>query len=146
MDITFYLNHSENHKIKKALTNATTLSGFMRDKVDLLRPTFTITTDIRPFNYCYIGQFNRYYFIDGIENIRTGLWNVKCSVDVLRTYQTEILNLYAIVDKQEGIGNNFLDDGSWVLENRKFNEVHNFTSGFLETPVNILITAGSTGI
>ena len=52
-----------------------------------------------------------------------------------------------IVNKQQGTenANLFLDDGSYVLENREFNSVINFPNGFNENGEYILITAGGGG-
>lgn len=40
-------------------------------------------------NHCYIGQFNRYYFVDNWTWER-GLWRADCSVDVLATWRGAI--------------------------------------------------------
>lgn len=146
MDVRFYLNTSENNSLKKNLTNVEVISGFMREPVDLLRPVFRVQTNPLDYNYCYIGKFERYYFIKDIVNLRNDLWEVHCEVDVLTSYYDDIRNLSGIVDKQETNGNVYIDDGSWTVENRRVIETLNFSSGFLQTPVNILITAGSVGV
>lgn len=144
MNVVFYVNSSENNKIGKTLNNETVLQGSMRESVDIINPSFNVVENPRDFNYCYIEEFKRYYFITGIENVRTGLWRVDCIVDVLQTYEDMILALTCIIDKQQNISNKYLDDGSWVTENRVFNRIVNFDVGFLEEPVFILMTAGAT--
>ena len=69
-----------------------------------------------------------------------------CEVDVLTSYYNEIRALSCVIDKQETNGDVFIDDGSWVVENKKIIETLNFSQGFLQTPTNILITAGSMGV
>lgn len=56
-----------------------------------------------PFNYFYIPDFGRYYFVTGMEYIE-GLWFVSGKVDPLNSFKTSILNtkanvLYANVDR-----------------------------------------------
>ena len=52
-----------------------------------------------------------------------------------------------IIDKQENMigANLFIDDGSFVTENKEFNSVINFPSGFNDSGEYILITAGGGG-
>ena len=146
MDVILYNNTSENNSLKKNLTNSETLSGFMREPVDVLRPIFRIQTNPLGHNYCYINKFSRYYFIKDVVNIRNDLWELHCEVDVLTSYYNEIQALSCVIDKQETNGDVFIDDGSWVVENKKIIETLNFSQGFLQTPTNILITAGSMGV
>lgn len=143
MDIVFYNNTSENNQINKVLTNATIITGTLRSQTEYINPTILVEFDPTDYNYIYIEVFKRYYFITKIDTVRTGLWSVNCSVDVLESFKTEILALEVIVDKQETVGNQFKDDGSLVMENRKFNSIYNFTNGFNDSGELILITAGA---
>ncbi len=52
-------------------------------------------------NYCYIPDFNRYYFIDDPISINTNLWRLILKEDVLMSYKNEILNTYAFVARNE---------------------------------------------
>lgn len=144
MEITLYNNTSENNKIGKILTNSYTIEGTLREQTSLIAPAFNITgIDPREYNYCYIPEFKRYYFIRQIDSARNNVWRINCSVDVLESFKEEILNLTAIVEKQQVIGNQFKDDGSIVMENRSFNTIYNFTNGFNDNGELILITAGA---
>lgn len=42
------------------------------------------------YNYAYITEFHRYYWIDEIISLGGGLWNVSMSVDVLASYKSDI--------------------------------------------------------
>lgn len=66
MDIIFYKTVSESIQLEKELTDETTLTGTLHESNKIISPQFSVTTDVREFNYCYIPQFNRYYFITGI--------------------------------------------------------------------------------
>lgn len=95
------------------------------------------------YNYAYIPAFSRYYFINKIESYRTGLFILTMSVDVLETYKTEIKGMLAIIDKNETVGNNYFNDGSFVLDSRAYNQIINFSNGFNDNGEFILITAGA---
>lgn len=143
MDIVLYNNNSENNKVGKDLTEAYTLTGALRDITNIINPIITIESDPRDYNYLYISDFNRYYFITKIESIRTGLWRIYASIDVLESFKTEIKNLTAIIDKQKIVGNQYKDDGTIVMENRMFDTIYNFANGFNDSGELILITAGA---
>ena len=93
-------------------------------------------------NYCFIPKFNRYYFIDEIIPITGDRSIIKCKVDVLESFKDDIKSLTAIINKQETISDKFIDDGSWIVENKDFLQSYNFSNGFNDSGEFILITAG----
>lgn len=145
MDIVFYNNRSENNKIGKMLSQQTTLSGAFRDASNVISPRVTIEAgNLDGLNYAYIAQFGRYYFITEKTALRTNLWDVQLSVDVLESFKNQILNLTGIIDKQENEYTNlYLDDGSFVMENKMANQIYNFPNGFNDNGEFILIVAGA---
>lgn len=52
-------------------------------------------------NYCYIPDFNRYYFVQNITSVAIDLWRVSLKVDVLMTYKNVIKTLNAYVTRNE---------------------------------------------
>ena len=96
------------------------------------------------YNYMYIGAFQRYYFINDIVSIHNKLWEIQARVDVLYTYMADILNAKCIVDKVEDVNksNVYINDGSFVMDSHKFNQVIQFPNGLSEQGSNILICAG----
>ena len=92
----------------------------------------------------YIEEFDRYYFIDEIVSVRNKLWTIRASVDVLMSFRTDILESMIIADKieDEVAANLYLDDGSFVMDSRMYNEVKEFPSGLNENGTYILICAG----
>ena len=68
----------------------------LKDGCSIYNPSF-ILSSMDPINYNYLKWNNKYYYIDDIILIRQGLWNVVCSLDVLASYRTEILNTSAFV-------------------------------------------------
>ena len=96
------------------------------------------------YNYMYISEFKRYYYIDDIVNISNSRWEIHASVDVLYSFKNDILLTQAIIDKTEieSASNLYLDDGSFVMDSRKYNEVKEFPNGLNENGSYILICAG----
>ena len=96
------------------------------------------------YNYAYIPDFKRYYFIKKITSLRKGLWTIEFEVDPLMSFKGDILALQVVVDKQssESIGDEYIDDGSLVADNYTFKSVYNFNKGFNDHGEYILITAG----
>lgn len=66
----------------------------LKQDTNRLNPSILIYSDLslEIMNYCYIDEFNRYYFIDKIEQVRKNLYRIHCKVDVLESYKLEILN------------------------------------------------------
>lgn len=144
MDITLYQNISENNRVGKTLINAKTFTGNLRQSTSIINPVIMLNADNpTAYNYAYIPAFNRYYFINKIEAYRTGLFILTMSVDVLETYKTEIKGMLAIIDKNETVGNNYFNDGSFILDSRAYNQIINFSNGFNDNGEFILITAGA---
>lgn len=141
MDIIFYKTVSESIQLEKELTDETTLTGTLHESNKIISPQFSVTTDVREFNYCYIPQFNRYYFITGITVNRKNFFTVDCEVDVLQTYANSIRNLTAIIERQENVGNNYYDNGNFINEVKKERTRHEFKNPFSDNGEFILLTA-----
>ena len=145
MEVQFFYNTSDMRTINKTLMVGATFSGQARDEVEIMSPVVRFDTDeVMRFNYAYIPQFQRYYFVDGVNAFREGLWDVTMSVDVLMSFRGHILQLPVVIDKQsmQENGDEYIDDSSLVVDNVMFTSVYNFPSGFNSTPELILITAG----
>ena len=149
MEIKLYKNLSENNVIGKTLTQIKSVEANLKNDVSVINPTFILyyTDNILQSNYCFIPKFNRYYFIDEIVPITGDRCIVKCRVDVLESFKEDIKSLTVILDKTQSIykSNKYLDDGSFVVENKDFNAIYNFPNGFNDEGTFILICAGGGG-
>lgn len=145
MDIIFYNNKSDSRQLVKELIQGITLSGTLRKESSLIKPNITIeSSEIIRYNYVYIPLFRRYYFINNIDIIRQNIWNLDLEVDPLMSFKKDILSYNVIVDKQELVtnGDEYIDDGSLVTDNKMFSRIYNFANGFNSEGELILITAG----
>ena len=140
----------ENNRIVKSpyITDIWACNGNLRNESSILKPTIIIEKATEPmntdYNYMYIDKFKRYYFITDIISKVNSIWEIHGKVDVLYTYGTEILNSRCIIDKVEDktLSNVYLNDGSFVMDSHKFNQVKQFPNGLSEQGYNILICAG----
>ena len=149
MEVILYKNSSENNVIGKSLAQIKSVEANLKNDVSVINPTFILyyTDNILQSNYCFIPKFNRYYFIDEIVPITGDRCIVKCRVDVLESFKEDIKSLTVILDKAQSIykSNKYLDDGSFIVENKDFNTIHNFPNGFNDEGTFILICAGGGG-
>lgn len=144
MDITLYVNSSERQAINKSLSNGAVLTGVLRGESSVISPTFTIEhANPSGFNYCYIPDFGRYYFITNITSVRNSIWRIDCSVDVLMSFKDAILALEVVVsDNTDGDNESYINGKPWVTTVKTKTDVVMFPSGLLDSGEYILITSG----
>lgn len=151
MQINLFTCNAERNRVNKSeyLSNRFVLEGSLREATSAMEVQIMVEKSnplIYKYNYMYIEEFGRWYFIDDIVSFRTGLWIIHATVDVLMSFMNEILTSEAIIDKVESeeVANLYLDDGSFVMDSRKYNEIIEFPSGLNENGSYILICAGGT--
>lgn len=148
MRVDLMQNSSENNVIGKNLTVTSTGDAVFKRNVselDIELDLHNINTDIlNKSNYVYIPILNRYYFISNVRYDLGGNVTIMCHTDVLQTFADDIRKLRVIADKSEEVAksNMYIDDNSFVTENRIINQIYNFPSGFNNTGEFILITVG----
>lgn len=144
MNIILYDNKSPKNKIGKTLVNANNITGTLRGETSTSNIQMLLNIiDLNPYNYMYIADFNKYYFITNIISVRTGLWLVNASIDVLESYKNEILQLNVILSDTESIGSKqYRNGGCWDVLVKDKTDIISFSDGLLPTGEFILITAG----
>lgn len=150
MDVRLINTPDEQNVIGKAKTLIDTAQCTIKGNISYENPILLLAYDgdvTDQINYMEIPEFNRYYFITDLINLTGGRYEVHGKVDVLESFKDAVLGLTAIVDKvnDQNTGNLFLDDGSFIVENKEFNTVLNFPDGFNDEGEYILITAGGGG-
>ena len=145
MEIKLYKTSSPRKKLVKDLTDGITLTGTLRGQSSIMSPSLQIQDiAVIGYNYCYIPDFGRYYYINGINALRANLFELSLGIDVLMTYAEAIRNNAAIIDKvqpQKG-AMPYINDGSYVSTNKMYQTIINFSDGFNDNGEFILITAG----
>lgn len=112
-------NSSPVEKIGKTLSAGNTYNCALKDDTSVLDPVIIIQTsdNIYTYNYMYISDFGRYYFINDIVSLNNNRWMIKAHVDVLETYKANILNNNAVIKRQENLFNLYLDDPEFHVLN-----------------------------
>ena len=145
MEIKLYKTSSPRKKLVKDLTDGITLTGALRGQSSVMSPSLQIQDiAVIGYNYCYIPDFGRWYYINGIDALRANLFELSLGIDVLMTYAEAIRNNAAIIDKvqpQKG-AMPYINDGSYVSTNKMYQTIINFSGGFNDNGEFILITAG----
>lgn len=145
MHIIFYHNLSDADHINKEITDAYEIEGVLRNESNIISPFIRIQWNgTFTYNYCYIAEWDRYYYINEIVSYRNNILEISLTVDPLMSHKNQILNMDVIINKQDNTNTNlYLDDGDWVMENKMFNEIINFDNGFNDVGEFILIVAGA---
>lgn len=144
MEITLCVNTSEKNKIGKNLTSINVFSGTLREETSVISPVVLMELENPSgYNYAYIPEFGRYYFIRDMVSVRNGLWRVSMQVDVLESFNNYIRELDVILSDSENMGaENYLSGNVWKTKVKEKTDIINFPSGLSETGYFILITAG----
>lgn len=144
MNLRLCVNNSEKNKINKDLTTGATLSGTLRNESNVVNPSIVINIDNPTiYNYAYIEDFGRYYFITDYISLRTGIWQINLKSDVLMSFKDSILASNVLINNTETTGkNNYLSGANWVSNCKAKTDILTFSQGLLNDGQYILITAG----
>lgn len=140
MTIALYINTAENNRVDKTqyLQQVIELDGTLRDASSLINPTIAFelpnlessalidednedvvspdddlimeSDEFYRFNYVYINEFKRYYFVQDINIVRSHYFVVSLSVDVLMSFRDNILDLSGMIERNEYTFDPLLDD------------------------------------
>ncbi len=91
INVILYSFTKRENSTKQPSSGGTTYSCTMIDDTSLMNPTFKLSIASNPIgkNYCYVPDFNRYYFITDIST-HQNFWYISCTCDVLASFKTEI--------------------------------------------------------
>lgn len=184
MHLTLYKYQGERNKVNKQgdLIRVSDVTGTFKADISLLAPTLllslpainanvltdengneiadVVTGDIASvydFNYVYIAEFNRYYYVNSIVVSSKNLLIVSCEVDALYSFRAQILDNYGMVERNEFEYNELLNDDSLPLKPMPIKEEYapdegsfvntRFKSDFTDedSPLIYAVTMGSTG-
>ena len=108
---------SKNKNSTKLPDNSVTqvsYSALMKTASSLINPVITIKESPIGYNYCYITDFERYYFINDIV-YNLGEWELSLTVDPLASFKTDIGNITVLVTRSASNKNGLLKDELYPL-------------------------------
>lgn len=153
MTLKLYNTTSPQRKIYKTLTNETVFTIRLKDNNDVCNPTVLLTyvQGIDNFNYAYIVELGRYYWIDAITEMVGGVTALHLRVDVLMTYKPSLENETLLIKRTSKGGSTMITDNSLplypykALKTIRFEEVPFFKAFTEYTRCFVLNVAGKWG-
>lgn len=142
--ISLFKTTSENNRVVKTLTDEKQLSGELRNQTSVLNPSIRIESadNISTYNYAYIPEFGRYYYITDITSVRTNCWIISLRCDVLMSYSAQIKALRPIIEREEiGQSSGLIDSDMPININKKVQKFY-FPYGFTKDIQYVLTTSG----
>lgn len=118
MDIYLYITVDDDNVLNKTLTDELLISNVkLKSPVNINNPVLTLSAkhNIKNYNYAYIPEFGKYYFIEDITLQSNNINVITLRVDVLKTYEEDILNsdlyvekeIYHIIESDKTLGQEF---------------------------------------
>lgn len=126
--LKLFKNSSENNDVSKTLTDEHKVTGYSRVVVDMLNPVIELAgIEVNSYNYCYVQELNRYYYIENINISPNGAYRLSMRIDVLMTYRDDIMASHGLITKNREY-NPYTGDVD--VESRYTLEKHEFENGF----------------
>lgn len=146
-NIKLYKTADPANKIGKNLQSEILFTCLFKEDTSILHPVVIIRSnrsEISQYNYMYIQELSRYYFIDDIVSVNDNTWKISAHVDVLESFKSQILNNDAIIEGTEltAINKYIYQDDVFVTTCKHKTDIIPFSGGLLDTGEFILITAG----
>lgn len=114
MTLYLFKNKSDKKYLNKNIEFIESLEIKVKDGLNVINPSLTISDFPIECNYIYIDELQRYYFVEKINS--TGkVSNLTLSLDWRQTYSSEFLNLQAIVLRQENNWSPYMVDDKFPL-------------------------------
>lgn len=147
MTINLYVNVSEKERVTKTLSLEKSFSGTLREQTSVIDPIISIesTDNLSQYNYMYIPDFGRYYYIRNVESVKNGLWRITGHVDVLMSFKSQILQNSGVIERQENKWNLYLPDPDFQTSNKTQIQTKKFPKGFGNRSY-ILVISGNNPI
>lgn len=134
MTVTFYNNSSDREVVLKPLSNGSTFIGEPVNPISFKNPTIRFKMDNIPnYNYAYISDLSRYYYITDKTCGADGIWDITFLRDPLMSFSSEMLLLPAKIARNASDYNSYIPDNKIIQKSNKTIE---------ELPVSIVIGTG----
>lgn len=135
--LEFYKNLSENVDVQKNLTGKMTISANSRVPLDILTPVVDVQgIDANEYNYCYIKELYRYYYIENTVVLPNGVCHLSLRVDVLMSYADDIKASSGLITKQRVYNPYF---GEYDVDSRTMLRKFEFEDNFNKTGEFVLV-------
>ena len=142
MQIQAFTLSEDSLHIPKHLTPVSTLTGSARDSIDVENPTIRIEhTGANAFNYIYIPEFSRYYYVLDKIQVRTGITDIICHVDVLQSFYPQFIHSPMIASRSDSTYNKLIADSERVFQQDQLH-LYRTLGGFSGDFSMVMVTVG----
>lgn len=151
--ITLYNFTKKTNSTKQPTGTGTDFSCDIKTMSSLMSPVVELAsgTSLVGFNYAYISEFNRYYFINDVT-WNAGLWILSLKCDVLATYKSDIGDTTMYMLRASSNTDGYIQDNYWQMRCNsslskiaiKENYASNFGNGYFV--LNVLGDGNVPGI
>ena len=143
MTITTYSNASEEHVLDKDITKINDqVSVVLKDDTNVLNPTLITSQNIsHTFNYIYISDFDRYYYVKNITYSQQRFY-IECAVDVLMSFNSDIKGLNVIANRSSSRFNVYQPDPSVSFLQKSIIATQKFPYGFSGQSLILAVNGG----
>ena len=148
MTIKTYRFLGDSRKIDKTITSVSTYSNAeIVGDMSVQTPTILLQldsfTDVINFNYIQIPELRRYYYVVESTIKEDGYVQIKCRVDVLKSFKNDILESTQYIDRQQNKCTYQLPDDMYNIKSNRNLTIKNFGNVIIEPNANfILQTSG----
>lgn len=132
MSMTLYTVTDDKRVANKTLGTGLTLNTLkFEHPTNMLEPRIIIKTPQTPFayNYCYISDFGRYYYITNVIALSGKRIALICVEDVLYSLHSQLTNVNAILVRSENSGPTEITDSNFPVHKNKSIKIYEFSGG-----------------
>lgn len=151
MKLILYTNNSRNDRVDKAeyLTNAKEYNATFLKTEEETNNIIIRLNDINiykiNYNYVYIEDLHRYYFIVNKTIINNNIIELSLHIDLLMSFKDSLLQQTCIIARQENKYDAYLNDDNIQVESYERIQTRLFPSGFSNSDASyILVICGGT--
>lgn len=145
-NVIIYMNNSGDDYLDKNLTGGVTVECNFKQPVDIENPTIFIsaTDAYDQYNYCYIAEFGRYYWMKPVAGNGQTI-TFECESDPLMSFKGQIRSCPAVIARNPWHFDLYLPDNRLPIETRTASAVKKFPNDLFSGDHNcyILTTLGS---
>ena len=151
MTIKTYRFLGDSRKVDKNLTLVSTYSNaVIIDDMSIHTPTISLQlnsfTDVINFNYIYIEELRRYYYVTDSTIRADGFVQLQCRIDVLNSFKKDILASTQYVERQQNKCSYQVPDDGYIIKSNRNMTIKNFGNQIIvPNDYFILTTFGRRG-
>ena len=134
----------DSRKVDKTIISVSTYSNaVIVGDMSILTPIISLQldsfTDVINFNYIYIPELRRYYYVVDSTIREDGFVQIRCKVDVLKSFKNDILGSTQYIDRQQNKCTYQLPDGMYNIKSNRNLTIKNFGNVIIEPNANFLL-------